>query len=156
MKWSRPFWTHCDHLGIPVSLEKTEWASELVVFLGILLDGRNLILAVPEEKKQIAINLLKDLVGRRKTTVKDLQKLCGYLNFLCRAIQPGRTFTRRMYSKFSQVIHFSGITPRNSYEYKLKQHHHVNLDSEFKLDCRVWDWLPGKWTTPDGGGIIQW
>ena len=49
---------------------------------------------------------------------------CGYLNFLGRAIFPGRTFTRRMYAKFSEVINQRGA-PGNSQQYKFKQHYHV-------------------------------
>ena len=46
----RQFLSLCKELGIPVSMDKTEWADEIVTFLGILLDGQNLILAVPLEK----------------------------------------------------------------------------------------------------------
>ena len=35
------------------------------------------------------------------------------------------------------MINING-TPKDNYEYKLKQHHHVKLDSEFKLDCMIW------------------
>ena len=52
----------CQEIGVPVSMDRTEWASELIVFLGILLDGRNLILAVPEEKRLVAVNLLEDML----------------------------------------------------------------------------------------------
>ena len=127
----------CDELKVPVSLDKTECASEMMVFLGILLDGRNLLLAVPEDKRIFAVNLLEEIISKKKTMVGTLQKLCGYLKFLCRAIFPGRTFIRRMYSKYSDIIHLNG-TPKNANEYKLKQHHHVKIDKEFKLDCAVW------------------
>ena len=40
----------CLELGVPISREKTEFASEIIVYLGILLDGRKLVLAIPEEK----------------------------------------------------------------------------------------------------------
>ena len=30
----------CKDIGIPVALEKTEWGTMVIVFLGILLDGR--------------------------------------------------------------------------------------------------------------------
>ena len=42
-----------------------------------------------------------------------------------------------MYSKYSSVVNFGG-TPLNAAEYKLKQHHHVKLDAEFKFDCSIW------------------
>ena len=75
--------------------------------------------------------------SKKKAMVKDLQKLSGYLNFISKVVFPGRTFTRHMYAKFSEVINLDG-TPKNSYQYKLKQYHHVKLDQEFKLDCKVW------------------
>ena len=40
----------CQEIGFPIALEKTEWANEIIVFLGILLDGRHYILSVPIEK----------------------------------------------------------------------------------------------------------
>ena len=114
----------CKQLNLPVALEKTEWSSTLIVFLGILLDGRNLILALPLEKQRKALNLLNDIRDRKKSTVKHLQVLTGYLNFLTKAIFTGRTFTRRMYNKFADC--------------NLKLYHHVRLDAEFKLDCEIW------------------
>ena len=85
-------------LGIPISLEKTEWPDSLMTFLGILLDGRQRILAIPEEKRIKALNTLQNLVGHKKGTVKELQSLAGLFNFLNKAIMPGRAFTRRVYS----------------------------------------------------------
>ena len=41
----------CMTLGVPVAVEKTEWASTFMVFLGILLNGVRYCLVVPEEKK---------------------------------------------------------------------------------------------------------
>ena len=56
-----------------------------------------------------------------------LQKLTGHLNFINRAIVPGRAFTRRMYAKFSGKMA------------TLKPYHHVRLDREFRLDCQLWE-----------------
>ena len=115
-----------EELGVPVALEKTEWASARMVFLGILIDGINACIAVPEEKHIRAVHQLKELLARKKATVKELEKLAGFLNFLSRAIILGRTFTRCMYAKFTGTFE------------KLKSHHHVKLDREFKSDCQVW------------------
>ena len=89
---------------------KTEWASECVIFLGILLDGKRLILAVPEDKGIKVLNALKELAdpSKKKVMVKTLQQLCGFLNFICKAIFPGRAFTRRMYAKFSHILSLDG------------------------------------------------
>ena len=74
----------CDEPGVPIALDKTEWATINIVFLGILLDGKNMTLVIPEEKRIWAVNMLQTLSGRSKSkaTVKELQTLCGYLNFL--------------------------------------------------------------------------
>ena len=78
----------CLEVGVPISDEKTEWATTLLVFLGILLDGRNKLLAIPQEKRERALAMLHYPGDRdkKKATVKQLQSLCGFLNFLCRAM----------------------------------------------------------------------
>ena len=124
------FFAICKEINFPVSEDKTEWAAELTVFLGILLNGRSITLGVPEEKRVRAVQMLLNLLDRCKATVKDLQIMCGYLNFICKAIFPGRAFVRRMYAKFAPLM--SGP------EAKLKQYHHIKLDPEFKDDCKVW------------------
>ena len=128
----------CWELNVPVSQDKTEWASEFIIFLGILLDGRNFCLGIPIDKRDKAIKLLQSMLDWKKATVKELQGLCGYLNFISRAVFPGRTFVRRMYAKYSQVVNLGRTFPMNKEQLKLKQHHHVRLDKEFKSDCKVW------------------
>ena len=133
----RRFLSLCQELQIPVSLEKTEWASEFMIFLGILLNGHDLTLSIPVEKRKLAVEMLTEFVNSKKATVRQLQQLCGYLNFLSRAIVPGRTFTRRMYAKYNAVINVNGA-PQDANQYKMKQHYHVRLDREFKVDCKIW------------------
>ena len=124
----RIFLDICAEVGIPVALEKTEKASTLMVFLGLLLDGVNFVINVPQEKRVKALNLLQVMLSKRKATMKDLEKLAGLLNVLSRAIVPGRAFTRRMYAKFAKITE----------EKNLKDFHHINLDHEFKSDCSMW------------------
>ena len=59
-----------------------------------------------------------------------MQRLTGILNFLNRALFPGRPFTLRMYAKFSNLCDRQGCA--------LKHYHHVRLDQEFKKDLGVW------------------
>ena len=40
----------CQEIGVPIASEKTEWAIDLAIFLGMLLDGRNMLISVPVEK----------------------------------------------------------------------------------------------------------
>ena len=93
----------CFELNLPVAEEKTKWASTLVIFLGILLDSKHLILSIPIDKRDKALNLLNNLTGKRRIEVKQLQRLTGYLNFLAKAIFAGRTFTRRIYAKYVKL-----------------------------------------------------
>ena len=63
----------CRDLGVPVAMEKTEWATMKIVFLGILLDGENCLLVVPQEKKNKALNWLTKMEGSKKVTKKELE-----------------------------------------------------------------------------------
>ena len=89
----------CDLIGCPVSIEKTEAALPWMVFLGILMDGSKKLLVIPFEKKVKALNLLNYALSKKKVTIRFVQQLAGTLNFLNRAMVPGRVFTRGMYHK---------------------------------------------------------
>ena len=129
----RIFLNICNQIGFPVSMERTEWATSRIMFLGILLDGKNHRLCLPIDKRVKALNMVQNIKGKKKATVKELQILCGVLNFLNKAIVLGHPFTRRMYAKYSK----KSLRTRNGTA--LKQYHHVNLDVEFRNDCRVWE-----------------
>ena len=119
----------CTQLNCPISAEKTVWATPILTFLGVLFNGRTLTLSVPEDKKVNALSLINYATSKKKVTVKFIQKLTGTLNFLNRVIVPGRAFTRGMYSH---------LKLRDSKGKMLKQFHHVTLNKEFLLDCKVW------------------
>ena len=87
------FHAFCEELGVPLAKEKTVWTSLLTVFLGILLDGQNYLLALPDEKIAKAKMWLEVTVDHEKIKVKDVQKLTGLLNFLNKAIVLRRAFT---------------------------------------------------------------
>ena len=125
----RQFLDLCNCINCPISKDKTEWATTSIVFLGILLNGTNRTLAVPQDKKEKAKNLLKIAILKRKVTIKFIQWLTGTLHFLNKAIVPGRAFTWKMYLK---------LRVTNSKGEKLRQYHHIYLDSDFISDCKVW------------------
>ena len=126
----RCFLQVCQEINFPVAFEKTVWGTERIIFLGCMLDGIHKRICVPEDKRKVAMNMINHVLSKKKATVRELQRLSGYLNFLCKAVVPGRTFTRRMYAKFNDFTTASGI--------KLQHFHHVRLDKEFKWDCLVW------------------
>ena len=99
----RWFLSICKRLGVHVAKEKTEWATQKITFLGMLLDGQRFRITVPQEKRRKALTWLNLMLDKKKAKVKELERLAGLLNFLNRAIVPGRVFTRRMYAKFSNL-----------------------------------------------------
>ena len=146
----------CGEINFPLALDKTEWANTSTTFLGILVDGQRHALVVPEEKRLKALNMIRQICQKKKSTVRQLQSLAGTLNFINKAIHPRRAFTRRMYAKFSFASVFKKpvnkhVEPSENYNKQilnpenetikliLKPHHHVNLDGEFRFDCRVWE-----------------
>ena len=90
----------CQMIRFPVSLEKTFWATNYLTFLGLLIDTLNQCVCIPTEKILKAKDLIGQVLGKKskKMTLKQLQRICGFLNFLCRCVVPGRAFTRRLYA----------------------------------------------------------
>ena len=121
----------CSKIQFPVALEKTCWSSTLIVFLGMLIDTVNQRILIPVEKLRKALNQIDRILenSKRKATVIQIQKLCGILNFLCRAIMPRRPFLMRLYQSLA------GIKSKNE---KLKPYHHIRVAEDTILDLQVW------------------
>ena len=119
----------CARINCPILDNKTEWGTTIIVFFGMLLDGEHHCLCIPEEERARALSQLNWIMDKKKATIKEIQCLTDLLNFLNKAIVPGRVFTRRMYSKLS-------LKDKNGRD--LKQYHHVHLCREFKSDCSIW------------------
>ena len=115
----------CEMICFSVAKEKTEWATEVLVFLGLLLDCILKTICIPKEKITRALELIDQVLSskKRKATILQIQRLAGYLNFLCKAIVPGRTFTMRLYA----------IIPD-----KLLPHHHIKVPRDILLDLQMW------------------
>ena len=116
----------CQEINFPVSEEKTFWAASQMTFLGMLLDTVSQTVSVPTEKIVKGLNLIERVLSRKKIAINQLQKICGFLNFLGRCVLPGRAFTRRLYSY---------LGGKNS---NLKPHHHVRINYEMRQDLETW------------------
>ena len=120
----------CERINFPVSLEKTFWGSTLMTFLGFLLDTINQRVCIPLEKNSRAINMIEFILSKvekgkqTKVTVLQVQRICGFLNFLGHAVVPGRAFTRRLYSLLMNK--------------NLKPHYHVRLNRQLVADLEMW------------------
>ena len=116
----------CNQINFPVSLEKTVWATPIITFLGLVIDGINKRIRIPVEKINRALHMIQVLLRRpnKKATLREVQKLTGFLNFLGKAIVPGRAFTRRMYAQGKNLT---------------QPHHHFKIKEEFRRDLLLWE-----------------
>ena len=81
----------CTELNVPVNEDKTFWVTTCIVFLGLLIDTVARTVSVPTEKISKATDLIERILTKKskKITVNQLQKICGFLNFLGRCVLPG-------------------------------------------------------------------
>ena len=122
----RVFLDICDTICFPVSLEKTFWGTQLLTFLGLLIDTINQKICIPLDKLEKARTMVAYMLDKRnkKITLLKLQQLTGFLNFLCKCIVPGRAFVRRLYSLASND--------------KLLPHYHIRINEECRMDMEIW------------------
>ena len=120
------FMRTCVEICFPVSLSKTFYGATRVVFLGLLIDTKRQLVCIPNEKLLTGLHLIRSALRKKKNTLWQLQQICGFLNFLGKAIVPGRAFTRRMYSHGDNTK---------------KPHHHLPLTREIKEDLHCWEFF---------------
>ena len=116
----------CNSICFPVSLEKTYWGTQLLTFLGLMIDSINQRVCIPIDKLDKALDLINFFLNKRnrKITVNQVQSITGFLNFLCKCVVPGRPFLRRLYNLTANV--------------KLQPHHHVRITAECRIDMQIW------------------
>ena len=117
----------CSTIKFPVALEKNFWVTTRLMFLGMLLDTVAQTVSIPCDKVIKGKELIQEIMCKWKIMVKQLQRICGFLNFLCRCVVPGRAFVRRLYS-FTATKNSS----------KLKGHHHLRVNQEMCDDLAMW------------------
>ena len=120
----------CSHLGFPIAVGKVEGLTEVITFLGIILDAAKMELRLPKDKLEALMALLGNWdVKKRTTTKRELLSLIGKLSFAAKVVPPGRIFLRRLIDLSTSVK---------------KLHHHVTLTASARADIRWWkDFLPG-------------
>ena len=53
----------CNEISFPVSMEKTFWASTVLVFLGLLIDTVNKYISIPVDKIYKAVQLIEEILA---------------------------------------------------------------------------------------------
>ncbi|CAG2223080.1 unnamed protein product [Mytilus edulis] len=110
-------------LGYNINWSKVEGPAQRITFLGIIIDTRELTLTMPPEKQSDFYNLLLSFQKRKRASIKQIQSLCGKLNWACQMVKGGRTFLRRLINSISSAQN------RND---------KVLLNSEFEADISWW------------------
>ena len=73
--------------------------------------------------------MIESAIGKnsknKNIQLKQLQQLTGFLNFLGKAVVPGRAFTRRLYAIEEQAK-----------DKNLKKYHHIKIRAEMRMDLQ--------------------
>lgn len=117
------FFNICRNLAVPVAESKTEGPTTVIVFLGFELDSVLMQVRVPLDKIKALVGQILEILEHGRVTLKVMQSLIGSLNFMCRAIVPGRPFCRRL------INATCGLT---------KPHHHLRISHGIRQDLHTW------------------
>lgn len=74
--------------------DKTIEPTEVLTFLGVEFDTRDMIWRLPGGKLEEVKSRLQNVMKANKVTLCDIKSPIGLLNFACLAIAPGRAFIR--------------------------------------------------------------
>ena len=99
----------CHRLGLPLKRQKLEGSSPTLVFLGILLNTRNMEMCLPDEKLVEIRQLIGKWLTRKAGKKRELLSLIGKLAHAAKIIVPGCIFLRRMINlahKAKQLDHW--------------------------------------------------
>ena len=117
-------------LRVPIVAAKTLGPSQVLEFMGIVLDSTRMEARLPEDKLARISQLLDSFSARRSARLVDLQSLIGTLQFACKVVVPGRTFLQRM-------INLTRGVP--------SRFHHIRLNKQFQRDITMWKVFLTQW-----------
>ena len=118
------FFQTSSDFGIPLAEEKIEGPTTVLMFLGLEIDSVLMQVRIPLEKIKVLVEQIQLILQHKHSvTLKELQSLLGSLNFMCRAIMPGRPFCRRLINATCGV--------------KLP-HHHIKITKGMRQDLSIW------------------
>ena len=119
-------------LRVPTVASKTIGPSQVLEFMGIVLDSSRMEARLPDDKLARIQKLLDSFTNRRSTHLVDLQSLIGTLQLACKVVVPCRTFLQRIIN----LICTWGVKNR---------FHHIRLNKDFSRDIVMWKASLDKW-----------
>lgn len=119
-------------LGFTLSVEKIFWNATQLSILGIELDTIKQTASISDDRRQKLIQMCNNLLlGNKKVTLLDMQKMAGHLQFVCRIAPHGRAFMRRLYNSV-KVRYKSPLLP-------------LRLSAEAKREISWWRSTLEEW-----------
>jgi len=97
----------------------------VVSFAGIEFDTKDMLIRLPTKKLLKARALVNDARRQKSLSLREIQKITGYLNFVSTVTPLGRTFLRRLYN---MEVYFPAGNP----------HHRRRISAEAKRDLVWW------------------
>ncbi|KAF5387550.1 hypothetical protein D9757_006561 [Collybiopsis confluens] len=85
------------NLGLVFQPSKTIWPSQVIEFLGLILDSVHMEARLPSDKLGILRMLLATWASKSTCTLRDAQQLSGFLQFCSQVIPHSRIFLRRLF-----------------------------------------------------------
>ena len=129
-----------EDIGVPIAEEKTMGPFTCLPFLGIQLDTVAMMASLPKDKISKAISMIDQILTSKSVTLRQMQSMCGVLNFACSIIIPARAFSRRMYNLcigVSQPFFKIKITKQVKLDLLIWRHFLLNYNyCTFLLDFR--------------------
>ena len=123
MHMLKSFQEICQNLGVPLADEKTEGPTPVITFLGLEIDAARQVIRIPDNKLVKLRAVVDSALSAKKLTLKNLQSIIGSLQFVSKAVPPGRAFLRRLINLTVGLRHPS---------------HRVRINNESKEDLRMW------------------
>ncbi len=109
--------------GFTVQEDKCTKASQVMEFLGVVINTVEGTLSISQERMSEIVSLLEKWQQKRSCTKRQLLTLIGKLSFAARVIRSGRTFLRRLIDLSKKAKHL---------------HHRLKLNVSAKLDMKWW------------------
>ena len=122
-------------LGVPLAPDKQDGPTNVIVFLGIIIDTTRQELRLPEDKLRRLLETITEWKDRKVCTRRDMESLVGILQHACSVIPSGKTFLLRAISLLCSV----------------RCHHHIRLNSDFRSDMLWWLGFARAW---NGSSLI--
>jgi hypothetical protein len=110
-------------LGFTVNMRAHNVLLHVLNFLDVTLDLVAMQARLSSAKLAALSNLISATLARHSITRKELDRLNGKLNWVCRVVYGGRTFLRRLIDAQWSVK---------------RAHHHIRLSSSIRLDLEWW------------------